>query len=1468
MLEDGNLKGRFLLLYGSATGQSQAIAEGIAENCPKFGLKANLLCLDEVEKKFQVEKETCMVIVVSTTGDGNPPENAEKFVRKIKRKTLPPDFLQNLNYTILGLGDTNYSNFCRCARDIDKRLEQLGAKRFYPTGLADDGVGLEIVADPWLEGLYPVLQMLLNVTQESQVSLCEKVKPVERTISENPSCKADCNRNSDSLTDSLDTINLSKDKLRTSAMSANVNDDESATESNSDPVDSTLSSFKNLNIDIIKKKHSAYDLQHETPCFLISQTSFSTKLTECDNALAENELTVPLLPPPYLSITFLNENFETVTMEHQNGCKLPVAASDILHVGISSVKVLTAPESVKKTLLLELDTKGLSLSFTPGSTIAIICANNSSEVDLLFKRLQLTEIADKKAVLSVIANTAKRRASVPPHIPPTSTLRHIFTTCLDIREPPSKAFIRTLINYTTNANEVRRLQELCSKEGAALYTEHIRECRISLLDILYAFPSCNPPVERLLEHLPRLQPRPYSVCSYPEYKENVIDVVFNVIEIQGDPTKGNFYSRRGICAGWLDDITKPQLQCGNNREQIRIPIYLRTSQYFVPPEDLFKPIILIGPGTGVAPFVGFLQQRYIKRKKLSNCELYGETWLFFGCRNKEKDFLFREELIEFESNGTLTKLNVTFFKRHSISPSEHVIRYVQEKLRIMATEISRLIVDHDAVVYVCGDAKIWPKDVNNAFLDILQQTKDGNLKGRFLLVYGSATGQSQAIAEGIAENCPKFGLKANLLCLDEVEKKFQVEKETCMVIVVSTTGDGNPPENAEKFVRKIKRKTLPPDFLQNLNYTILGLGDTNYSNFCRCAKDIDKRLEQLGAKRFYPTGLADDGVGLEIVADPWLEGLYPVLQKLLNVTQESQVSLCEKVKPLERTISENPSCKPDCNRNSDSLTDSVDTMNLSKDKLSTSAMTANVNDDEIATESNLDSVDSTLSSFKNLNIDIIKKKHSAYDLQHETPCFLISQTSFLTKLTECDNALAENELTVPLLPPPYLNITFLNENFETVTMEHQNGCKLPVAASDILHVGVSSVKILTAPESVKKTLLLELDTKGLSLSFTPGSTIAIVCANNSSEVDLFFKRLQLTEIADKKAVLSVIANTAKRRASVPPHIPPTSTLRHIFTTCLDIREPPSKAFIRTLINYTTNANEVRRLQQLCSKEGAALYTEHIRECRISLLDILYAFPSCNPPVERLLEHLPRLQPRPYSVCSYPEYKENVIDVVFNVIEIQGDPTKGNFYSRRGICTGWLDDITKPLQCGNNREQIRIPIYLRTSQYFLPPEDLSKPIIMIGPGTGVAPFVGFLQQRYIKRQKLSNGELYGETWLFFGCRNKEKDFLFREELIEFESNGTLTKLNVTFSRDIPSPPSEHVARYVQEKLRIMATEISRLIVDHDAVVYVCGDAKNMAKDVNNAFLDILQQTKGMSTDDANLFIMKKRINKTYLEDVWA
>lgn len=162
--------------------------------------------------------------------------------------------------------------------------------------------------------------------------------------------------------------------------------------------------------------------------------------------------------------------------------------------------------------------------------------------------------------------------------------------------------------------------------------------------------------------------------------------------------------------------------------------------------------------------------------------------------------------------------------------------------------------------------------------------------------------------------------------------------------------------------------------------------------------------------------------------------------------------------------------------------------------------------------------------------------------------------------------------------------------------------------------------------------------------------------------------------------------------------------------------------------------------------------------------------------------------------------------------------------------------------------------------------------MVGPGTGVAPFIGFLQQRENERRENPEAT-FGETWLFFGCRHRDRDYLFREELESFVSNGTLSHLKVCFSRD--EEEEEEVTktsaarpRYVQHNLLLNSQNITDILLKQNGYLYVCGEAKNMAKDVNDTLVEMIKTELQVDQLDAMKRLAGLREEKRYLQDIWG
>jgi len=195
-------------------------------------------------------------------------------------------------------------------------------------------------------------------------------------------------------------------------------------------------------------------------------------------------------------------------------------------------------------------------------------------------------------------------------------------------------------------------------------------------------------------------------------------------------------------------------------------------------------------------------------------------------------------------------------------------------------------------------------------------------------------------------------------------------------------------------------------------------------------------------------------------------------------------------------------------------------------------------------------------------------------------------------------------------------------------------------------------------------------------------------------------------------------------------------------------------------------------------------------------------------------------------------------------------------NNKGVATSWL----AKKEPNNNETEIppKVPIFVRKSQFRLPAQPIT-PIIMIGPGTGLAPFRAFIQERnYVREQ----GKTVGDTILYFGCRKKKEDFLYEEELQEYVANGTLTKLYTAFSRE------QQQKVYVTHLLKENAAEVWKCIGEQKGHIYVCGDAKNMARDVHAIIKTICMEHGGMTETDAVAYIKKMETQKRYSADVWS
>lgn len=240
-----------------------------------------------------------------------------------------------------------------------------------------------------------------------------------------------------------------------------------------------------------------------------------------------------------------------------------------------------------------------------------------------------------------------------------------------------------------------------------------------------------------------------------------------------------------------------------------------------------------------------------------------------------------------------------------------------------------------------------------------------------------------------------------------------------------------------------------------------------------------------------------------------------------------------------------------------------------------------------------------------------------------------------------------------------------------------------------------------------------------------------------------------------------------------------------------------------------------------------------------VLDLVRAWPVAQLQPQAFVNLLRKLPPRLYSISSSQASVEDEVHITVAAVRYSSHDR-----DREGVASGWLSD-----RMGEGDE---VRVYIDPNKKFALPED-SAPVIMIGPGTGVAPFRAFLQER-------EEREAEGDNWLFFGDRRFRSDFLYQSEWLKWRREGLLTRLDVAFSRD------QAEKRYVQHSLKENSADVWAWL-QRGASLYVCGDADKMAPDVHQALLDIASEQGGLNQEQAEDYLRQLNRDKRYLRDVY-
>ncbi|KAK3409369.1 hypothetical protein EUGRSUZ_J01497 [Eucalyptus grandis] len=622
---------------------------------------------------------------------------------------------------------------------------------------------------------------------------------------------------------------------------------------------------------------------------------------------------------------------------------------------------------------------------------------------------------------------------------------------------------------------------------------------------------------------------------------------------------------------------------------------------------------------------------------------------------------------------------------------------------------------------------------------------------KLLILYATQTGNAMDAAERVGREAERRGCPASVLSVDEYDASL-LPLEDMVVFVVSTTGQGDPPDSMKVFWRFLLQRNLNQHWLEGVPYAVFGLGDSGYQKYNFVAKKLDKRLSDLGAQAIVERGLGDDQhpSGYEGSLDPWLSSLWRMLYQM------------------------NPKLLPD-------------------------------------------GPDYVISDKKFLDLPKVQIRYHAAD--EVNPQYAVGSGVSCTEI--------EIEKARSMSPARFSGRQTRPDCFLKLVKNHcltKAGC-----GKDVRH--------------------LEFNFESSAIEYDVGDVLEILPGQDPKAVDAFLECCHLDPesfitIHPTKKDNRVLANGT--RASTVP-----IKLRTFVELAMDISSASPRRYLFEVMSYFATAeHEKERLQYFASAEGRDDLYQYNQKERRTVLEVLQDFPSVQLPLEWLVQLVPPLKTRAFSISSSPSAHPNQVHLTVNVVSWK-TPFKRN---RAGLCSMWLANL-------DPNQGACIPAWFQKGS--LPPPPPSLPLILVGPGTGCAPFRGFVEERAIQSRSMWTAPII----FFFGCRNEESDFLYRDFWLDQSQNdGVLSDakgggLFVAFSRDQPQKI------YVQHKIREHSQTVWNLL-NSGAAVYVAGSSTKMPTDVWSAFEDIVSKEGAVSKESAGRWLRALEKAGKYHVEAWS
>ncbi|XP_055608092.1 methionine synthase reductase-like [Uranotaenia lowii] len=434
-------------------------------------------------------------------------------------------------------------------------------------------------------------------------------------------------------------------------------------------------------------------------------------------------------------------------------------------------------------------------------------------------------------------------------------------------------------------------------------------------------------------------------------------------------------------------------------------------------------------------------------------------------------------------------------------------------------------------------------------------------------------------------------------------------------------------------------------------------------------------------------------------------------------------------------------------------------------------------------------------------------------------------------------------LSLPKLPVHYIE-TIRSENGQVMPDHLQCTSKQPFGTGPVYKTGITSYRVLAEGEGVKTVYEMSIKEPQGMEEYFPGDTIGILTQNLPSDVHFMLSRLHLVEIADCVYEVKLAKPVKKKNPEIPAYIPKYITPRRLLSDCIDFRVTPRKITLQVLANYTSDPCEKRLLEILASKEGATFYNEFILKNEMTFPHLLKILSSCRPSLAMLIEHFPRLQARPYSIANFN--KNGHIRIVFAMLND----------GRLGITTTMMEN--KLLNAA--RYDRYLYMYLRQIKpaFQYREQDLDKNIIMIGPGTGISPYMSFLEFRKRAKQQSTKKDKFGKTVLLTSCRHRDKNNLFDDEVQQYLQEGVIDQVYNAYSRD-----SESRYKFVQDIIEDKKEQLIKLLLEDNTKLYLCGEGRTMLPRIQDTISTCLSKIKGIPKVEADALLAEYRKTGRYL-----